>query len=366
MEIKKNKITPTQLIFMVIQTQIGISVVTLPSKLYLAAGRDGWISSLVAGLTSQLFILIIWGLCKRFPNKTIYEFLPVLWGKVLGNLIRVGYIGYFTIIGSEVVYLYGGIVKKWILPRTPLIILFGLMMVVCVYLTQEILRTIARFLVMVSIFLLFMLIIPVFTFKDADILNILPIAHSNWINIFKGINGAMFSTLGYELLLICYPYVKGNSKEIFKAVSVANVFTTLFYTFMTFSSLIYFSSPEMAYIPEPVLYMLKSITEQILLRPDLYFLSFWLVIVATSIMMYLFLASEGLANLFRFKTHRKAVLIMACVMLLLAFVPQTPFMFKTLDTYVTYISYLFVLGIPLLSLGISIVFKLNDTGGKTS
>ena len=45
----------------------------------------------------------------------------------------------------------------------------------------------------------------------------------------------------------------------------------------------------MAYMPEPVLYMLKSITEQILLRPDLYFLSFWLVIVATSIIMYLFL-----------------------------------------------------------------------------
>lgn len=62
------KQTKTQLLFFIIQTQIGVGILSLPYSVFQRAKQDGWMSILLAGLVVQLLILLFWMLAKDSRN----------------------------------------------------------------------------------------------------------------------------------------------------------------------------------------------------------------------------------------------------------------------------------------------------------
>src|SRR4051812_44253866 len=91
----KNKITQGQFMLFIVQTQIGIGILSLPHLVQIPAKGGAWISILIAGLISQLIILLLFAICRLFPTDNIYSFLPKIIGKPLGNLLSFCYIAYF-------------------------------------------------------------------------------------------------------------------------------------------------------------------------------------------------------------------------------------------------------------------------------
>lgn len=362
---EKNSITPGQLMFLVIQTQIGVGVFFLPSEVHAVANGDAWISVLIASLFVQLFTLIIWGLSKRFPSLTLYDYLPKLLGKVLGKVIHVVYILFFMIEGSYILFRYGYIIENWILMRTPRWVVIGLMVLLCWYLAQENIRIIARFFVLVSILIVLMIIIASFSYTvHVDFLYILPIGETGWWNIIKGSNESMHSMIGYELLLICYPFTQGKSIEKLKAVSIAIAFSSIFYVYLVFTCLVVFSPEEMKLLSQPVLYMVKALSFTLFERPDLYFISIWSVIGGTSIISYMFLAAKGISNLFHLQhKYRKTVGFTAIMFFVLALIPKDEYMINKIGKVSIIIGYLSVFIIPLLLLCISVITHRKGTGG---
>ena len=63
---------------------------------------------------------------------------------------------------------------------------------------------------------------------------------------------------GFEIILIAFPKVNGSSVAKLKAISIANGFVTLFYTFTVWICFIVFSPKQVELIPEPVAYLLRS------------------------------------------------------------------------------------------------------------
>src|SRR5699024_11306607 len=68
----------SDLFFLVLQTQIGVGVLSLAFNVFNTAEQDGWISTLIAGLAIQVAIIIIWMMARRFPSSTIFDILPQL------------------------------------------------------------------------------------------------------------------------------------------------------------------------------------------------------------------------------------------------------------------------------------------------
>ncbi|MEM1504436.1 GerAB/ArcD/ProY family transporter [Domibacillus sp. 8LH] len=101
------------------QTHVGVGILSLPYDVHQAAGKDGWLSILLAGFFMQIVIVVMWLLALRFPSKTLPEFLPLIVGRVISVLIIALYIFFFFMIASQILAVFLSITADWAFPHTP-------------------------------------------------------------------------------------------------------------------------------------------------------------------------------------------------------------------------------------------------------
>lgn len=347
---EKSRITQGQFMFFVIQSQMGVGVLSLPHKMQAIAKGGGWISTLIAGLAVQVILLILWALCRRFPSDTIYSFLPKITGKLVGNLLGLVYIGYFLFSAGIVLSNFADIIGKWVLQSTPRWALLILTILTCMYLAKENLRVIARLFVISSLSIIVMVLLSLIGYVKMNIDYIFPIMEEGWVGIFGAANEALLPLVGYEVILVIYPFVEGKSGGKLKAASLGNLVITLFYTFEVFTSLVIFSPAVMPAILEPLLYMLKGFSFQIIQRIDLIFLSLWVFVVSTVIVSQIYMATMGLGRLFHQGKHKKAVPYAALIIFILAMIAQDPSIKDLFDRMIKFSHYTLVVGLPLILL----------------
>jgi spore germination protein (amino acid permease) len=357
---EKSKITQGQLMFFVIQSQVGVGILSLPNKLQATAKGAGWISSIIAGLAVQVIILILWALCRRFPSDSIYSFLPKITGKFLGNLIGFGYIGYFLLSAGTVLSAFADVTGKWVLQATPRWALLLLTLLTCVYLVKENVRVIARLFVLSSLTIIVMVVLSLFGYANANYTYVFPIMEAGWVKIIQAANEALFPLIGYEVILVIYPFVEGTNGGKLKAASLGNMLITLFYTFEVFTSLIIFSPEVMPTVSEPLIYMLKGFSFQIIQRIDLIFLSIWIFIVSTAIVSWLYMATAGLGRFFHRGEHKKATPYAALIVFILAMIAQDSSITDLFGRMIRIFHYTFVIGIPLILLIFSYLFNKKE------
>ncbi|HET7657274.1 MAG TPA: GerAB/ArcD/ProY family transporter [Bacillales bacterium] len=363
---KENKVTPAQLFILIVQTEIGVSILSLPNSLFSEAKTDGWLSMLLAGAITQILILIIWKLNSRFESLTLFAICRNILGKWLGTLTIIIYTAYFCATAGITLILFVRMLSLWVLPRTPFWILMLLMVAAGMDIARENLRVLARFYTFTLIFLGVLLLFILYSLKDAHIIYLLPIGHSGLWNIFLGSKKAILSILGFEMILVIYPYVQGTPKQKLKAATFANLFVTLFYTMTIIACYLFFSPAQLPLLPEPVLYMFKAFTFTIIERVDLLFISIWVVIVSTSFMTYLYLSSNGIASLFKKESHAKFVPLAALVVFAAAFIPdQNELLITKINYYFEQASIIFIVLIPFILLLLSYLFRKKERGVKS-
>ncbi|MCP3738185.1 GerAB/ArcD/ProY family transporter [Rossellomorea sp. BNER] len=349
-----NKISPFQLSFLILQTQIGVGVLSLPYTVYTVSKGDAWISTLLAGLFVQLAIVIIWFLCRRYPQYSIFRISTLLLGRHFSILINLVYLIYFVMVGCLTITLFSRVLDIWVLPLTPNWVPILLLILTTVYLINENLRIVARFYVVVSFLLIFLFLLVSYSIKGSNLLYIMPIGNSGVIAILKGSKEALISMLGFEVILVAFASTQGESNGKLKAATFANIFVTLFYAYLVFICSIYFSPKEIVIVPEPVLYLLKAFSFTVIERTDLIFLSIWIISVATSVMTYLYLASNCLSYLFKKKSHRKTLGFVAVGIFICAIIPQTEQSLETISGIVEKGSLVVIVIIPLFLLLLSL------------
>ncbi|BCB04319.1 GerAB/ArcD/ProY family transporter [Bacillus sp. KH172YL63] len=363
--INQTKLSGVQLTFFIIQTQIGVGILGLPFNVYLKSKQDAWISVLVAGLVVQGVIIILWILARRFPTKSIFEYNQILTGRIFGSFLNVGYIFYGLLVTALVLMYSTKIIKVWVLIFTPKWILMFLLVATAVYLAKEDVLGISNIYVVVTslIFLLLIISVVVLVTYPVDYRYLFPMAQSGGVNILEGAKEAYFSMLGFELLLILYPHFQQiGGKSILIHVTIANFCVTMVYVFMTIVSIVTFSPVEIEIVPQPVLYFVKSLYLQIVERIDLVFLSLWIVNVITSLTSYLFLSTEGSSFFLRkYKKIKRTVLpfIFGVIALVIALIVKND-QLEIYNKMVIFMSYVFVLIIPVMLLGISLLFRKHE------
>lgn len=362
----QTKLSGVQLTFFILQTQIGVGILGLPFNVYLKSKQDAWISVLLAGLLVQGVILILWLLGRRFPSKSFFEYSKIVLGKMTGAILNCGYILYGLLVTALVLMYSTKIIKMWVLILTPKWIIMFLLIATAIFLAKEDVIGISNIYVVVSSLIVFLLVISVIVLVTypVDFRYLFPMAQKGVINWMKGANEAYFSMLGFELLLILYPHFKQiGAKSILISATAANVSVTLIYAFLTIVSIVTFSPTEIEIVPQPVLYFVKSLYLKIIERIDLVFVSLWIVNVITSLTSYLFFSTEGSSFFLRkFNRIKRTFLpiIFGAIGMVIALLVNNDQM-EIYSKAVIYMSYVFVLFIPILLLGISIVFKKHES-----
>nr|CDQ32397.1 Spore germination protein YndE [Virgibacillus halodenitrificans] len=340
-----------------VQVQIGIGILSLPRDVHNIAEGDGWISVLLAGLTIQLFVTVIWLLATRFNSQTLYEFAPKLVGKYLGRLINLAYSVYFLSMVFLTTLLFTDILKRWVLFKTPHLVIYVLVIGVAYYLAKDNIKVIARFYTFTAIFVILLIFILVPALVSFDIRFVLPVGQAGMNNIVKGIEEVTNSMLGFELLLVLFPFIDERYRR-YSIVLAANGFVTILYTLIVFITITVFSPAEIKLIPEPVLYMLKSFQFDLVERIDLLFMSVWFVSIVTTLVMYLYVASLGITTILKRKSHAQVVAWCALLIITVLFIAEKDI--YGIDNYVQALSnssYLFIFVLPLILLSLSFIRK---------
>lgn len=361
---QNNQITQGQALFFMIQTQIGIGVLSLPYTLQKDAGRDSWISILIAGLFVQLLLLLYYVLNRRFPKLTFPEISQKLLGKYAGGAISALYSIFYLLVCSSILLSFSRIINTWYYPTTPSWLIVGIIMLLGVYLVIDGLRTIARFYTLVTFLIIIVIGLLLWTYTDVHFLYLLPIGKAGVMNILSAAESTVVSSLlGFELILFVFPLILGSNRGKLKAASLANLIVTLFYTFIVISSLIFFSPEEIKLVPEPVLYMLKAQTTTIFERVDYLFMAVWVVFMSTTYFSYLYISAKGVSGLFTKKNkklYRTIVIILAFLTLLPEFWISNIFFIDNINEVLGKIGNLFIILLPIILLTISLVFKKKE------
>ncbi|MCR8658730.1 GerAB/ArcD/ProY family transporter [Paenibacillus endoradicis] len=352
----ENKISQFQLFFIILQTQIGIGVISLPYDVYRISSNDAWISVFIAGLFIQIGIIVIWLLCRQYPQQTIFELMGNIVGKYIAYILKIGYFTYFFLSAILIAFQFGEKVNIWILPLTPIWVIIVLLILISVYCVKENLKVMARFFVVVSLLLVVLLAFTLFVLKDINFLYILPIGESGFSNMVKGSTKATFAFQGFELMLVVMPYCLGKGIGKLKVALTANGFVTIFYTYLTFITITYFGTAALKFIPEPILYIMKFKYFNIIDRVDLVFFSIWVVSVATSFMMYLYLSSIGITHMFRKTDRTNFVYFSGAAMLIIVLsIPVNNKVIQALENFTNIYGILFLFIVPLTLLVVSVI-----------
>lgn len=366
----KVTITAGQLALFVIQTQVGVGVLSMPYSVFDAGAKtDGWISILLAGAFVQAIIFVYMFLSKRYPNSNLYEILEGVFGKWLGKFLIFLHVIYFICVGAVILILFSSVLTVWAFPNTPQFIKIGLALFTAFYLAKENIRVIARFHTFVSILLILVVALTLAAFTHAEYRYVLPIGHTGITNILLSSRAAMLSLLGFELFIILFSVTEGTLKQKIKAASFANLAVTVTYAYLAFVCYIFFSPEEIALVPEPILYLIKSFSFIVLERTDLIFLSVWMVSVLTSFTGYLYIAALGAASLLNKKNHSPYTAVICILCFMLSVTPHNNLMIGTLTEWIGNIGSVFSFMVPIFILIIAILFKRqekkNDTQTKS-
>lgn len=354
----KSRISSVNLFFLLVQTMIGVGLLSLPHQTHDAAGSDGWISILISGFFIQLIVLLIWLLCRNFPNLTLFDFSKVILGKMLGTVLNFIYIIYLLTMICYIFIIYADTLKRWILPETPGWVLLLIFFILLIYGSICNIKNVVSLFSLLFIFILFLFFITflVYGYPYIDVRYLFPTGSSGGWNILKSTSDSMISFIGFETLLIYFAFIK-QSKTIsaLKGVFLAVLFVTIFLTYIVILSTVMLSPEEIKITPEPVLYILSAMEIRILSRLDLIFLSFWGLIVFTTIISYSFSASMGISKLIRIK-HKFAVILSGTFVLIVSIIFY--YMEITLlEKWLKHLSLIFGIIIPILLLLITIIFK---------
>ena len=353
-------INNAQLFFIIFQTQVGVGVLSLPSSLYASAGTDGWITLLITGGAIQLIVFLLYFLCKRFPSLTLFEFAPKIVGKYAGFVISFLYVSFAIATAVIVLELFETTIKTWILFRTPMLMILLLLTLSGTYLAIGKIKVMGRFYQFISVLIIPLLLMSAYTLKDADIRYILPLGQNGIGTIFKATQQGIVSMLGFEIVLFIYPYVQNKGKAALKSLTLANLAVTSLYTFLTFTTYVFFSPAQLEMIPEPLVYMLKGVSFIIVDRVDLLFLSIWIISVMTSYVSYLYIAGKGIQHLTKRKKTTGSILVAALLALIFSMFSHDRYTVELLSSYHANASYFFAFGIPLVLLIISLLFKKKE------
>ncbi|RUS46936.1 GerAB/ArcD/ProY family transporter [Cohnella sp. AR92] len=297
---REQSITARQLFALVLMTQLGTEVLSLPHVESGIAAQDSWLAVLLSGLAGQLGILVLWRLGSRYPERNYFSYTASIVGIPAKSLINLLYGSYYVFSGLLLGLQYSDILNRWLFIYTPRWIILLLILIVCGFAATASLRQLAN---VVQTFILFpilgFLLILFSGVYGYDATNLLPVLSNGWSPVLRGAYAAFSAYVGYEVLLYAYPYVdgKGGAPRILLTMTLANGCTTAFYVIVCLICSTMFSTRQLNVIPEPIVFILKNYRVQVLQSIDTLFLIFYLSVVTATLIVYYFLAAKAYMNL---------------------------------------------------------------------
>lgn len=353
-------ITSGQLFAILSSAMIGTGILNISRTVAEVSRQDAWISTFLAGLAVTANTLIIYILASRFPSKTLAEYSQIIMGKWVGRLIVLIYIVYRIATAALVLRIMVELINTWFLPATPTRALIIPALLLLVYLARNGVSVQGR-----VNFFLFWLLLPLMLFTFPPVIqrpffiNLLPVGGTGFITIIKGMMPAIYSYLGFETLLMLFPYVQ-DKKNILKASISAGLLTTVVYTMVVTVQVAIYSYERLAALLYPLMRYISFIQMPFMERVEIFFIFFWVFAIFQTSGIQFFVTTLETGILLKKKDTKNISIFLTIPLYIIAMHPKNIGEIIELIGYIGYLGLVAALGLPVVLLVVAIIRGLKE------
>lgn len=356
------EITSKQLIFIIVGTMVATAVLGLPRVAAAEAQQHAWLAVIIGAVVPLASILLTVALLDRFQDPDFVNISRRLFGKILGTLLILAFVGYVVMFQSVVIRLFSEITCVFMLPRTPVWAVSLACTISVVYAVSQGGKVVGRLNEFFFYLLLVDLLIIAIPALQGTYLNLLPLGEIDINGLMQGSLNTMYAYGGVEVLLITYAMVQQRS-EILKAAVIGLGLTVLIYLIVVVAGLMVFGSIGLHFITWPLLTLLKIPYASTLGRLELVFLLLWVGLGVRPAINLGMSASYLAVRAFNLDFNRYYIwIVMGIGVSLYLLSLQADNLFQ-IFTWAEYQGYIFVavsLGYPLLYLITAVLRRMKD------
>jgi spore germination protein len=342
----KSYMSAWQLAIVVFVTCVGAQIMLSPRGLVAQAGHGAWISVIFGGVIFYLAVYLMLTLGKAYPEETLIEYAPRLFGRVGGTIVICWFNLLFFLQVTEILAGVGRILAFYMFARTPSEVLILALLVVCTYCALQDWGTILRvqqFMFFVAYSMLTMVwMVSMLNLRPE---NLLPL----WPKDIKGVIGGGFSTWsmysGYECVLLLLPLVYRQTTFGKLAKTVGTAFGCLSLLFLLVIILIIgvLTVKTAQNVPYPALLVIRSVElpGTFIERLENYLLLAWIPVVFDTLAAMIFFMGQVCMRQWRYADHRPWVLFFVPILYITSILLDNPQVIDMAGKYTMWVGVLF-------------------------
>ncbi|GMQ63893.1 GerAB/ArcD/ProY family transporter [Vallitalea maricola] len=363
----KETLTNKQIAFILFGATLGFAVISLPRSIAEKGGTSGWIFIVIGTMTMIVFGYVVVYFGHTFPNKTITEYMPILTGKFISNVIIIMIIIYEITSLSFITRLTSETMKLTMLLETPIWALSLILLIVAFYTLTKSLITLGRIAEIFGVIIIIWgLAITLTIFTQGRLINVKPIFEFSDMDLIGGLSVISFSIIGIETLTVI-PINKKN-KKLFRYIVSILLIISLLYILMCESCISVMGVEGVVHYKETVYATIRRIELpelQFLKRLDGGFIIVWLMGIYCSILYEAYVTTYLISKLVKVKKN-KILLITLFLSLIICLTPPTRQITENLLEYVGYLGVFINIVIPSYLLILLLISKYGKNSEKRS
>ncbi|NHM28387.1 GerAB/ArcD/ProY family transporter [Desulfofundulus sp. TPOSR] len=342
------KISGLQMVYLLINVVGATALVFLPGFTASIVERDAWVTPVLATLPGFYVILVITALGRRFPDRTIVQYIEKLLGPWLGKIIAFFYVLFFLHVNGVIVREFGELVAAAIMPQTPQVVFSALMVAVCSYGVYHGLEVVARVMELIYPLMLILFgLILILVSGHMQPANLFPMLQHD----FKTIIRASLNPIAWRgevfLLGMFFPYLaRPDLARRNGIIAVAAIGLILTINALACTAVFDVSTGRFNFATFELVRLAGFGT--FLTRLDAIWIIIWIVGIFGKIALFHYAAIMGTVQLLRLKDHRTVIVPLSILLIALSLSQ-----FKNLTEMVAWINgpwipyaFLFEMGIP--------------------
>lgn len=307
----------------IVFSMISIRLIVLPADIMKYAENDAWISVLISGVITYLTAYAAYYISSKHPGLNFAQVHTKLFGNLVGKIIITGIAIYAIISAGISLRLFADSIKMFLLDRTPTFIIVGLMVFACAYCMIKGIKTISITFDIIFPVVFIIIIITLMTYKNAELKDLLPIAHSGIKPIIQGSLNAIDPAIGVGIIAYIMPYFE-DIKETKKWIFIATTIGLIVYMLLVLMCILTFGSIKTEYLTSPGILLAKVIEfrAEIFERIESLFMAAWIPAIFANIITFCILVVLSLREVFNTKKTNRIILIIAPFILIISLIPR--------------------------------------------
>jgi len=302
----QEKVSPFFAFILIHSAQTGIGMLGFQNKVAGSVGYDAWIVCILSGISINIIIFLIYKMLK--DKNDLINLHNHSFGSFIGTILTLAFSTYLILSALIVFRTYLDILQIWVFPTFATWYL-GLFFIIAIYYTVvsgfRVVTGICFWGIVIPGLLLFTIGFPL---KYSTLGNIMPIFDHSLTSMVKGIKDLTLNFMGFESILIYYPFIKKPDKS-HKWAQIGSIFTMVSYAVIMVISYMYFNEEQMLHALWATLNMTKIISFPILERFEYIVIFTWFLVVLPTVCLPVWSVGRSLEILFNVKPKNSLLIV---------------------------------------------------------